>query len=239
MIAKRVAILQSNYIPWRGYFRILGSVDEFVVYDVVQFTKNDWRNRNRIRTAQGLQWLTVPVKTSGRFGQSIAETEIAGPAWAEAHWKRIAQAYARAPFLSMYRTRFEEVYAACALETRLSAVNRRLLVLVAGFLGLPAVITDADACNGDTDRTGRLVEICRSAGATVYVTGPSALGYLDLPRFAAAQIEVEVMDYSSLGPYPQVHGGAFESHVSVLDVLFNAGDAARDHVLGPAPGRGA
>src|SRR5688572_14117403 len=114
MIAKRVAILQSNYIPWRGYFDILGSVDEFIIYDIVQFTKNDWRNRNRIRTANGLQWLTIPVKTSGRFGQTIAETDVDGTAWAGSHWKSISQAYARAPFFANYREQLEAAYDACS-----------------------------------------------------------------------------------------------------------------------------
>jgi hypothetical protein len=102
-MAKRVAILQSNYIPWVGYFDIISRVDEFVIYDVVQFTKNDWRNRNRIKTAGGLQWLTIPVVTSGRFGQSVAETRIAARDWTVKHWRSVAQAYARAPLFPPLR----------------------------------------------------------------------------------------------------------------------------------------
>ena len=136
MIPKRVAILQSNYIPWRGYFDIIGLVDEFIVYDVAQYTKNDWRNRNRIRTSQGEQWLTIPVITSGRFGQTIADAEIQPGDWADHHWKAIAQAYARAPFFGAYASAFDEVFKACRDMSRLSAVNRRLMETIAGYLGL-------------------------------------------------------------------------------------------------------
>lgn len=230
MIAKRVAILQSNYIPWRGYFDIIRSVDEFILYDVVQFTKNDWRNRNQIRTANGLLWLTIPVKTSGRFGQSIADTEIAGAGWAASHWKSIAEAYARAPHFAAYRRQFEEAYAACGHESRLSAVNERLITLVASVLGLPTVIRGAGIEPPPGDRNERLVHVCRSRGAQVYLTGPSARSYIDLAMFAAAGIDVEFMDYSGYRPYPQVHGD-FEPHVSVLDLIFNTGESATEHLL--------
>jgi hypothetical protein len=229
MIPKRVAILQSNYIPWRGYFDIIGLVDEFIVYDVAQYTKNDWRNRNRIRTAQGVQWLTIPIVTSGRFGQTIAEAEIASPAWAGRHWKAIAQAYARAPFFELYAPALASVFEACRGLPRLSAVNRLLIEAIAGRLGLKTAITDAAAYAFAGDRNDRLVSLCRSAGATDYLTGPSARNYLDLDRFARAGIAVEIMDYSQYAPYPQVHGG-FVPDVSVLDLLFNVGADAPSYL---------
>src|SRR4029079_17998839 len=123
-MAKRVAILQSNYIPWVGYFDIISRVDEFVIYDVVQFTKHDWRNRNRIKTAGGLQWLTIPVVTSGRFGQSVAETRIAAPDWTVTHCRVVAEAYARAPFFRHYKDCIATAYEQCATIDLLSAVNR-------------------------------------------------------------------------------------------------------------------
>lgn len=229
MITKRVAILQSNYIPWRGYFDIIGLVDEFILYDVAQFTKNDWRNRNRIRTAAGEQWLTIPVVTSGRFGQTIDETEIVASDWAERHWKGISQAYARAPHFDRYRDVLEAAYADCAKATHLTPVNRRLLETVARLLGIVTPMTSARDYECSGDRSGRLLTLCQSAGATSYLTGPSAREYLDVGRFSAAGISVSFMDYSRYGAYPQVHGG-FVPDVSALDLLFNTGDSAKAYL---------
>jgi hypothetical protein len=94
---KRVAIVQSSYIPWKGYFDLIRAVDEFVLYDDVQFTKRDWRSRNRIKSAHGLLWLSVPVSVKGRFKQRICDTEISERGWGEKHWRAIRHAYARAP----------------------------------------------------------------------------------------------------------------------------------------------
>jgi hypothetical protein len=93
-IQKKVAIIQSNYIPWKGYFDIINGVDEFILLDDVQFTKNSWRNRNRLKTPKGPLWLTIPVVTAGRFGQTIAEVEIADGSWAEKHWRSWQTYYA-------------------------------------------------------------------------------------------------------------------------------------------------
>lgn len=229
MIAKRVAILQSNYIPWRGYFDIIASVDEFIVYDVAQYTKNDWRNRNRVRTASGEQWLTIPVITSGKFGQTIAETVIAPSGWADRHWKTIAQAYARAPFFTEVRDALQPAFVACGSLTHLSQVNRQLIDSVAGILGIRTTVRDAAEYEFSGDRSGRLLMLCQVAGATTYLTGPSARDYLDVERFASAGIAVEFMDYSAYQPYPQVHGG-FVPDVSVVDLLFNTGPAAATYL---------
>ena len=96
---KKVAILQSNYIPWKGYFDMIAAVDEFILYDDMQYTRRDWRNRNQIKTPQGVQWLTVPVKVKGKYHQTIRETEIEGAQWAKDHWKALSQNYRRAAML--------------------------------------------------------------------------------------------------------------------------------------------
>src|ERR1700754_2429408 len=94
--AKRVAIVQSNYIPWKGYFDLIAAVDEFILYDDMQYTRRDWRNRNQIKTPLGVQWMTVPVQVKGKYYQKIKDTEIDGIDWAEAHWRLLAQNYRRA-----------------------------------------------------------------------------------------------------------------------------------------------
>lgn len=107
---KKVAIVQSNYIPWKGYFDMIAAVDEFILYDDMQYTRRDWRNRNQIKTPQGPQWLTVPVKVKGKYLQTIRETEIDGVDWVEAHWKAIVQNYRRAPHFEEVAAAFEPSY---------------------------------------------------------------------------------------------------------------------------------
>ncbi len=107
---KKVAILQSNYIPWKGYFDMIAAVDEFIIYDDMQYTKNDWRNRNKIKTPQGVQWLTVPVKKKGKFGQKIRETEIDGCRWGAEHWKSLSMNYRKAKFFQEVADWLEQLY---------------------------------------------------------------------------------------------------------------------------------
>ncbi len=228
---KRVAIVQSSYIPWRGYFDIVGLVDEFVIYDVVQFTKRDWRNRNRIKTAQGLRWLTIPVVTAGAYRQAIADTRVLNGDWTTTHWRTLCHAYAHAPYFGIYRDRLCELYRACRGLQTLSSVNRLLIRHLAMELGFTTAITEAQEYDiGSCDRNRRLIDICLAANATTYLSGPSARVYLDVDLFTDAGITVEFMDYSHYAPYPQLHG-AFEPSVSVLDLLFNTGPEARAHML--------
>ena len=228
-MGKRVAILQSSYIPWPGYFDIIGSVDEFVMYDVVQFTKDDWRNRNRIKTADGVRWLTIPVLTAGRFGQTIAETRVAGGDWAVKHWRSLSQAYAAAPYFANYRDRFADAYRACGDQPLISSVNRTFIDVISSELGLSTRIIDAAAHVKEGDRNQRLVDLCRALGAGVYVSGPSARTYLDIELFRRHGIDVEFVEYPAYGPYHQLHG-SFEPRLSVLDMLFNVGPATTSYL---------
>jgi WbqC-like protein family len=124
---KRIAILQSNYIPWKGYFDIIASVDEFIVYDEVQYTKNDWRNRNIIKTPGGTLWLTIPVRHSGRFGQSISETRVSDRSWARKHWQSFVTYYSKAGHFGTVGKLLQEAYAHCSGEEllRLRAAGHR------------------------------------------------------------------------------------------------------------------
>src|SRR5262245_47310638 len=110
MAGKRVAIVQSNYIPWKGYFDLINSVDEFVLFDDVQYTRRDWRNRNKIKTPQGLLWLTIPVEVKGKFQQKIHDTRVSDLRWQTKHWQSIAQAYGKARYFAEYRECFENLY---------------------------------------------------------------------------------------------------------------------------------
>jgi hypothetical protein len=223
-MAKRIAILQSNYIPWKGYFDLIRAVDEFVLFDDVQYTRQDWRNRNRIKTPRGAQWLTVPVK--GKFGQTIAETVVADPQWARQHWRVIADNYRGAPFLARYREAFETTYLDCR-EEFLTRINHRFLTMICGLLDIRAKISrSADYLLGE-GKTQRLVSLCRQAGATEYLSGPAAKDYLQPELFAAAGIGLRYVDYCGYPEYPQLYP-PFEHEVSIVDLLFNMGpDALR------------
>ena len=222
---KTIAISQSNYIPWKGYFDLINSVDEFVIYDQVQFTRRDWRNRNRIKTRDGLLWLTIPVRTKGRFLQRIDETRIADPGWAARHWATLANAYARAPFFAAYEALVSGLYGGCR-EELLSRVNRRFIAGLCAALGIRTPIRGSDEFVLEGNPSERLAGICAQAGAGAYATGPRARDYLEEGPFARAGVSLVWMDYEGYRPYPQLHGG-YEDRVSVLDLLFNTGpDAA-------------
>jgi WbqC-like protein family len=223
MTGKRIAILQSNYVPWKGYFDLIASVDEFVLYDDRQYTVRDWRNRNRIKTSQGLQWLTIPV-TGGR-NQRIDEVQVESAAWASRHWTRISQAYRRAPHFDEFRDRLSDAYDACADEPLLHRINRRLLDEICRMLGVTTEMTPASSYRAEGSKSERLVAICRAAGASSYLSGPAARSYLDESLFESAGIPVEWMDYSGYPEYRQLYP-PFVHEVSVLDLLFNTGDDA-------------
>ena len=225
---KKVAILQSSYIPWKGYFDLINMVDEFILYDDRQYTKRDWRSRNRIKTANGLFWLSVPVKVKGRFTQRIDEVTVDDPGWARKHWQTIAQNYSAAPHFKAYRGVFEHVYQEVAngLE-RLTDVNRALIEAVTGVLGIKTRITrSTDYPESSSDRTGNLVDLCKAAEATSYLSGPSARAYIEVQRFEQAGIALSYMDYSGYPEYPQLFP-PFEHQVTVLDLLFNTGPEAQ------------
>ncbi|HKW08044.1 MAG TPA: WbqC family protein [Candidatus Dormibacteraeota bacterium] len=223
---KRVAIIQSNYIPWKGYFDIINSVDEFILYDDRQFTRRDWRNRNLIKTSEGLRWLTIPVQVKGKFEQAIEETMIDDSSWAEKHWKTIAQTYARAPHFRAFEASVEKLYAG-ADSKRLSDVNRRFIEGICQVLGIETEIKWSSDYGASGDRTARLVDLCEKAGAREYLSGPAARAYIENDLFVAGGIDLIYMDYSGYPEYPQLYG-KFEHGVSVLDLIFNAGaDAPR------------
>jgi WbqC-like protein family len=222
--SKRVAIVQSCYIPWKGYFDLINLVDEFILYDDRQYTRRDWRNRNRIKTPQGSTWLTIPVEVKGRYEQRIDETQIADPSWGYRHWKTLTHNYATTPCFDDFRKPIEELYRA-AVDRRLSAVNRLFLQAVCELLGIETQFTWSTDYEANGAKTERLVSLCRAASATAYLSGPSAREYMDESLFEDAGIELEYMDYSGYPEYPQQHP-PFDHAVTILDLLFNTGSEA-------------
>lgn len=221
---KKIAILQSNYIPWKGYFDLIASVDEFILYDDMQYTRRDWRNRNQIKTPQGVKWLTVPVSVKGKYLQKINETKIEDDKWAEAHWKTLRQNYQRAPCFDEIAQWLEPIY--CGEKyTHLAALNRRLIEAVCGYLGITSRISLSSDYVLIEGKSERLADLCQQAGGDVYVSGPAAKDYLDPSVFTALDIELRWFDYAGYPEYPQ-QWGAFSHAVTILDLLFNCGQAS-------------
>jgi hypothetical protein len=219
---KKIAIIQSNYIPWKGYFDIINMVDEFIVYDDAQFTKNSWRNRNRIKTSNGPIWLTIPVVTGGRFGQAIDEVEIATDDWAEKHWRSWQTYYAAAPFFTTFAPQIEMLYQAAAKEERLSRVNMLFLKGLCDLLGIRTQLTWSRDYQVEGSKTDRVIALCKAAGATAYLSGPAAQDYIETEKFVSAGIELCYMDYANYPTYQQPHP-PFDHAVSMIDLLFAAG----------------
>ena len=218
---KRVAILQSNYIPWKGYFDLIASVDEFVLYDDMQFTRRDWRNRNQIKTPQGVQWLTVPVRVKGKYHQKIRETELDGTEWASDHWKALAQNYRRAPHFDEIVAWLEPLYRG-ASYSHISDLNRRLLEAICDYLSIRTVISNSWDYTLVDGKTERLVDLCVQAGGTEYISGPAAKDYVDEQVFKDQGVKLTWFDYTGYPEYPQLWGD-FVHGVTILDLLFNCG----------------
>lgn len=221
---KKIAILQSNYIPWKGYFDLIAAVDEFILYDDMQYTRRDWRNRNKIKTPHGTKWLTVPVKVKGKYHQAIREVEIEGSKWALVHWKTLEQNYSRAPYFKDIAAIFEPLYLK-KKYTYLSAFNRELIEAVCDYMGITTKISNSWDYHLIGGKTERLVDLCIQAGGTEYISGPSAKNYIEEQFFIESGIKLSWFEYNSYPEYTQLWG-EFVHGVSIIDLLSNVGKSA-------------
>lgn len=228
---KKVAILQSNYIPWKGYFDIIDSVDEFIFYDEMQYTKNDWRNRNKIKTQSGLIWLTIPCETKGSISnfQKINETKITDKRWAKKHWNSIQLNYAKAPYFKEYKGYFENLYKSCENEKFICNVNYKFIYAINDLLGIKTKISFSQDYGLIEGKTERLVDLVKKAGGTEYLSGPAAKDYIVKECFDKENIKLSWMDYSGYREYPQLFP-PFEHGVTVLDLIFNTGKDAINYI---------
>jgi hypothetical protein len=216
-----LVVLQPSYLPWLGFFDQVRRCDYFVFYDDVQYDKNGWRNRNRIKTAAGPVWLTVPVRTRGRMGQAINEVEIVNTiSWARKHLKTVEEAYAHAPHCAAYLQPLAEL-----LQRRwqhLVDLNIAVIGLMCGWFGLDRPMMRVSELGIGGDRNSRLLALCRHFGADTYLSGNAAQAYLDHSQFAAHGIHIEWQNFRH-PEYPQQHG-PFVSHLSALDLVLNVGE---------------
>ncbi len=214
-----VSIHQPQYIPWLGYFDKIASSDVFVFLDNVQFKKNEWQNRNRIKTVEGWQWLTVPV--IHRYTQKICEVKINNTIqWGKKHLNALVTNYSKTLFFNDYLPFLEKTYARD--WKHLADISIHFIRFLAEALGLSktkfALASDYETRE---DRTGRLVDLCKQLEGDIYLSGRGGAKYLNLKEFAEEGLEVKFQDY--IHPhYPQLFGD-FEPFLSIIDLLCNCG----------------
>ncbi len=224
---KKIAIVQSNYLPWIGYFDLISYVDEFVIFDSMQYTKRDWRNRNIIKTPQGKKWLTIPIQSKGKFDQSIYETEVSDTKWSKDHWKSIQMNYSSAPFFKEISNILEPLYE--MKHTNLSKLNTIFIKEICDYLNIKTVISHSNQFSISGEKSQRLANICIESKSGCYVSGPAARDYLDTEVFKNYHIDVEWFDYEEYPSYKQLWG-PFESQLSIIDTLFNCGKETSNHL---------
>ena len=222
----KCVINQPNYIPWRGYFHQISKADVFVFYDDVQYDKHGWRNRNRIKTANGPVWLTIPVLKKGVVKNHIPIKEIFidwSQDWAHKHWKTIEQAYGKTPFFEVYSSTLKEFYA-CRFD-KLADLTIQLTILIAEVLGISGTkFVRSSSLEPTGTKTNRLLDVLKQLGATHYISGPAAKSYLEEAKLADAGIVTEYMIYD-YPVYSQLYP-PYDAQVSILDLIFMTGPDA-------------
>ena len=214
-------ITQSNYIPWKGYFDNIAQADVFVIYDDMQYTKRDWRNRNKIKSAAGTKWLSIPVEVKGKYFQKINETKVSDPNWNIDHLNAIKNYYRKAPAFKENSDWLEELYMGCT-SPWLTEINRYFIEHIMKYLSIETEIKDSREFELVEGKTEKLVSICEQLGAKQYLTGPAAKNYMSEDSFLEKGIGVLYSDYSVYKEYEQLYP-PFEHGVTVFDMILNGG----------------
>jgi hypothetical protein len=225
-----VTIHQPHYMPWLGYFDKMDRADVFIFLDTVQFKKNEFQNRNKIKGADGGQWLTVPVRQN--HGQKIGEVIINNTVrWQKKHRMSLRSCYRSAPFFEDYFERLEPLLA--KPWERLADLNIACVKLLASLLAIDVRFAVASELEGTVeDRDRRLVELTKAVGGDTYLAGGAGKDYMDLSVYERAKVRVTFHEFSH-PTYPQLFG-PFISNLSVIDLLFNAGEKSLSYIRGKA-----
>lgn len=227
-----VSIHQPNYIPWLGFFHKIAQSNVFVSLDVVQFTKNSFQNRNKIKTANGEIWLTVPVLTKNKFGQITNEVEINNTvSWGRGHCRSIQQNYSKTPCFKFFIDFFETVYMDEKF-TKLVDLNETIIKFINEILGIRTKFVKASSLGVQGQGTELLVEICKTIGADTYLSGSGGKKYLEELKFKDESIQL-IYDNFQHPIYDQLFG-PFLPNLSIIDLIFNHGPQSLDILLGKA-----
>jgi hypothetical protein len=226
---KKTAIIQSNYIPWKGYFDIIHDADLFIFHDDLQYTKFDWRNRNQIKTQNGLAWLTVPVGTN--TSRKICDVEIKDSKWQKKHYETLRYYYSKAP----YYKRTEEFLHDALCDRKwgnLSELNQHMIKCISrDFLSIKTMFSDSREFSAVGVKHEKVLNLLKAACADIYISGPAARNYIKEQDYREANIDLIWKDYSGYPEYPQLFG-KFAHNVTILDLLFNTGADAPYYIWG-------
>ncbi|NBQ98723.1 MAG: hypothetical protein EBT26_11505 [Microbacteriaceae bacterium] len=223
-MTRSLAVIQSHYIPWAGFFDLVGGCTDIVLLDSVSYSKNSYFNRNRLIGSNGPFWLTIPIITDGKLGQPIHDVETRDNRWVKKHLRSVEQSLASSPHLEEVWPTWHEAYSNCLDIQNLSQINRLWLDVIFTQLGLTSSLhLDSNIVGHDTDKNSRLLDICQELGADVYRTGPRGLNYLDIDRFQSAGVAVQTIQYGNYYPYRPSLGHADQVTVSILENLANMG----------------
>ena len=226
---------QPAYLPWLGLFHKIALADEYVSFNQVQYQPEEWVNRNKIKTTTGPIWLTIPVKRRGFLDKTVSDIEIDNSLpWARKHWRALQTNYRRTPYFSRYADFFEEVYTE-RRWARLVDLNEFMLAWLLDALGIACKLRSAADYEFRGAKSALVLDMCRQLGARVFIFGAQGRDYADVAAFRSAGIEPLFQDYRH-PVYPQLHG-AFCSHMSVVDLLFNCGPSSLDVLMSGNVGR--
>ena len=217
----KIIITQSNYIPWKGYFSAMRKATHLVLYDDMQYTKRDWRNRNKLITPNGPKWLSIPIDVKGKYYQKINEAQVSDMGWGVKHWNFIKNNYKKSPYFNKYKDYFKDLYLNPP-SSFLSDINLEFIKKIIILLEIDIKIISSKEFNLTGDKTEKLVNICKELNAKKYFTGPAAKNYMDESLFINNSIEIEYYNFSGYPEYKQQWGG-FDHAVSILDMFFNLG----------------
>jgi len=230
MTSRIVAIHQPNYLPWLGFFHKMSAADIFVFLDTVQFSKNSFQNRNKIRTSQGWQWLTVPILAKGRTGQLTKDVRAnLRVNWQEKHWHSIQQNYGRASYFRVHRGFLEDAYLGNEWQL-LVDVSMHFIKYMAHSLGITCETIRSSSLGVTGTGTDHLLDICLAVGGDVYLSGPSGSAYLDLERFSQAGVGVRFHAYHHPS-YAQCFE-PFLPQMCAIDLLLNHGSSSGRVLIG-------
>jgi hypothetical protein len=219
----KIIITQSNYIPWKGYFTTMKKASHIILYDNAQYTRRDWRNRNKIITPNGPAWLSIPIDVKGKYHQKVNEAKVKNNDWPTDHWNKIVQNYRHASSFKEYSQHFEKLYVDELKNYEyLTDINRIMLQKCIQLLGIDIEIIDSRQLDIRGGKTEKLINICRDLNADEYFTGPAAQGYMEEELFSKNNIKLTYYDLDNFPTYKQKWDG-FDHYVSILDMFFNLG----------------
>lgn len=227
---KKIAILQSNYLPWKGVFDLINRVDVFVFLEDVQYTTRDWRNRNKILTLEGAKWITVPIANKDKRTQLICEAEINNEEnWQKKHFNAFQTNYGKAEYYKKYKWIIEDIYLNKSWS-KISDLNIYATKLISKELGIKTEFVNSKDLNTSGAKDDKLIEICKKLNCDYYLSGPAAKNYIVNEKFKNNSIELEYMEYEYPN-YKQVFD-PFNHNVTILDLIFNCGENAPYYIWG-------